>query len=78
MIAFAPCSMALETAMVIPRSLKDPVGFIPSNLTQTFAPVRAESASAGRRGVPPSPSVMMGVAAEMSNRSAYSRSTPRH
>ena len=31
----------------MPRSLNEPVGFIPSNLTQTFAPVRAESASAG-------------------------------
>ena len=78
MTAFAPCSRALETAMVMPRSLKEPVGLMPSNLTQTFAPVRADSAAAGISGVPPSPSVTIGVASEMSRRSAYSRRTPRH
>src|SRR5690606_33972222 len=78
MIAFAPASTAFETAIVIPRSLKDPVGFMPSYLTHTFAPVRADSAAAGMRGVPPSPRVMMGVASERSSRSAYSCSTPRH
>ena len=78
MTAFAPCSTAFEMAMVMPRSLKEPVGFMPSNLTQTLAPVRAESAAAGMSGVPPSPSVTIGVASLMSSRSAYSRRTPRH
>jgi hypothetical protein len=32
MIAFAPASTAFVTAIVIPRSLNDPVGFSPSNL----------------------------------------------
>ena len=41
------------------------------------APVRAETASAAMSGVPPSPSVTIGVASLMSSRSAYSRSTPR-
>ncbi len=58
--ALAPCSMALETAIVIPRSLKEPVGFMPSNFTQTRAPVRDDSAGAGMSGVPPSPRVMTG------------------
>jgi hypothetical protein len=78
MTALAPASTAFEMAMVIPRSLKDPVGFIPSYLTQTLAPVRAESAAAGISGVPPSPSVMTGVASVMFSRSAYSFNTPRH
>ena len=33
--AFAPSSAALEIAIVIPRSLKEPVGFAPSNFNQT-------------------------------------------
>ncbi len=78
MTAFAPCSIAFETAMVIPRSLNEPVGFMPSNFTYTVAPVRADSAGAGISGVPPSPRVMIGVASLMSRRSAYSRRTPRH
>ena len=78
MTAFAPCSTAFETAIVMPRSLNEPVGFMPSNLTQTFAPVRASSAGAGMSGVPPSPSVMIGVASVTSRRSRYSCSTPRH
>jgi hypothetical protein len=32
MMAFAPESTALVTAIVIPRSLNEPVGFKPSNL----------------------------------------------
>ena len=62
MTALAPCSTAFEMAIVMPRSLNEPVGFMPSYLTQTFAPVRADSAGAGMSGVPPSPSVMTGVA----------------
>ena len=48
MIAFAPCSTAFETAIVMPRSLKEPVGFMPSNLTHTFAPgARGERVAPG-------------------------------
>ena len=32
MTAFAPSSAALEMAMVMPRSLNEPVGFAPSTL----------------------------------------------
>src|SRR5205814_7495322 len=40
--ALAPSSTALEIAIVIPRSLKDPVGFRPSNLRNTRAPIRSD------------------------------------
>ena len=36
--ALAPSSAALEIAMVMPRSLKEPVGLVPSNLIQTSLP----------------------------------------
>ena len=78
MTALAPCSTARERATVIPRSLKEPVGFIPSNFTQTWAPVRFESAGAGTRGVPPSPSETTVDSAVTPRRSAYSFMTPRH
>jgi len=44
--AFAPSSAAFEIAIVIPRSLKDPVGFAPSNLSQTSFPNISESTQA--------------------------------
>jgi hypothetical protein len=78
MTAFAPCSTARESATVMPRSLKDPVGFMPSNFTWTSAPVIAESAAAGMSGVPPSPRVTTVDASVTPSRSAYSRRTPCH
>ena len=77
MTALAPCSTARESATVMPRSLNDPVGFMPSNLTQTSVPVRRDSAGAGSSGVPPSPSVTTVEASVTPSRSAYSRRTPR-
>src|SRR5688572_809629 len=77
MTAFAPCSIARETATVMPRSLNEPVGFMPSNFTHTSAPVRRDSEGAGRSGVPPSPRVTTVEASVTPRRSAYSRSTPR-
>ena len=51
----APSSLAWETPMVIPLSLKEPVGFSPSNLTKVFStPSSAPRALVGYRGVPPS------------------------
>ena len=44
--AFAPSSAAFEIAMVMPRSLNDPVGLIPSNFTQTLLPSISESTHA--------------------------------
>src|SRR5690606_31984556 len=77
MTALAPCSIARETATVMPRSLNAPVGFMPSDLTHTSAPVRRDSAGAGSRGVPPSPRVTTVEASVTPSLSAYSRSTPR-
>jgi threonine synthase len=52
-----------DTAIVMPRSLKDPVGFMPSNLACTSTPSLSERRGSGTRGVPPSPSETIGVAA---------------
>ena len=59
--ARAPSSSAFEIATVMPRSLKLPVGFAPSNLTKTSAPSRSEARGACRSGVEPSPSETTGV-----------------
>lgn len=42
MTACAPSSLARVIAMVIPRSLKEPVGLAPSTLRCTSQPVRSE------------------------------------
>ena len=67
--ARAPSSTAFDTASVIPRSLKLPVGFAPSHLSQTDAPSRSESRGAGTSGVEPSPSDTTGVAGPTESRS---------
>src|SRR6187200_2895066 len=61
----------------MPRSLNEPVGFMPSNFTQTSAPVRRDSAGAGSSGVPPSPRVTTVEVSVTPRRSPYSRRTPR-
>jgi len=54
-----PSAFAFETAIVIPRSLKEPVGFSPSYFRYSEVPgaIRRASAGAGTRGVFPSSSV---------------------
>src|SRR5690349_9743374 len=54
MIALAPDSTALDTAIVMPRSLNDPVGLAPSIFRYTSQPVRSDSSGAGSSGVLPS------------------------
>ena len=76
--ALAPSSTALEMAIVIPRSLNDPVGLAPSILSITRAPTRADSRGASKRGVPPSSNEMTGVSAVTGRNSRYSSMTPRH
>ena len=51
-------------AMVMPRSLKDPVGFRPSYFTNTFTPLPICSATDGTgiKGVAPSRRLITGVA----------------
>jgi hypothetical protein len=61
MTACDPSSSALLIAMVMPRSLNDPVGLAPSTLRNTSQPVRRDSSGAGSSGVAPSCSVMTGV-----------------
>ena len=67
--AAAPSSTAFETATVMPRSLKLPVGFAPSHLSQSSTPSRSERRGARRRGVEPSPSDTTGVSSVKGRRS---------
>src|SRR3954464_7146294 len=78
MTARAPERAATEIAVVIPRSLKEPVGLSPSYLMWTSAPTTSERWAAGISGVPPSPSVTTGAPARDGSRSRYSSITPRH
>ena len=78
MTAFAPFFAAIDIAVVMPRSLNEPVGLRPSYLTNTRVPTRSLSFSAGMSGVPPSPSVTTGAPSSIGSRSAYSVMTPRH
>src|SRR6185312_16833530 len=68
-IASDPSRTAADTAQVIPRSLKEPVGFRPSSLHHTSAPTRSESRGARTRGVLPSPSETTGSSASNGRRS---------
>ncbi len=54
MTALRPLASAYVMAMVMPRSLNDPVGFAPSTLTSTRQPVSSDRCSASTSGVPPS------------------------
>ena len=51
MTALAPSSTALVIAIVMPRSLNDPVGLAPSTFRWTSQPVRRDSSGAGSSGV---------------------------
>ena len=66
MTAREPASTALEMAMVIPRSLKEPVGLKPSHLRKIrrLGSVASASRGAGTSGVLPSWSVTTGVLAD--------------
>ena len=55
--AFWPRAFASVTAMVMPRSLNEPVGLRPSTLRYTSHPVTADRWVAWMSGVPPSYSV---------------------
>src|SRR5215470_1752297 len=73
----APQATASETATVMPRSLNDPVGFIPSIFRYTWQPVSSDSAGAGSSGVPPSPSVTTASAGISGRLAENSPITPR-
>ena len=76
--ARAPSSAALLMAIVIPRSLNDPVGLAPSNFSHTSHSSVSLSEHAYTRGVPPSRSDTTGVFVLTGSRSRYSSITPRH
>ncbi len=76
--ASAPSASAHEIAVVMPRSLKEPVGLSPSTLSQTSPPVSPDSHDDGTSGVPPSRRVIAGTPSGMSSSSRYSSMTPRH
>src|SRR5215218_3581508 len=77
--AFDPSSAAFDTAIVIPRSLKEPVGFSPSYLRYTSHPRPTRALSLGEwiSGVDPSFSEMTGVASVTGRKSRYRAITPR-
>ena len=60
---------AFETATVMPRSLKLPVGFMLSSLSQISTPSLAEIRGAGTSGVEPSPIVTTGLPGSSASRS---------
>ena len=62
MTAVAPSSAAFEMAMVMPRSLNEPVGLSPSSFTWMSSSRQADSLGSGTSGVDPSPMLMTGVA----------------
>ena len=63
MIASAPLPFAHDTASVMPRSLKLPVGFMPSNLRWVSMPIRSDRRGAWISGVEPSISDTIGMSA---------------
>ena len=76
--ARAPSPAACEIAMVMPRSLNEPVGFAPSYFSHTDAPTISLSVHAYTSGVPPSPRLTTGADGASGMRSRYSVITPRH
>src|SRR3712207_9584249 len=78
MTAWAPSSAALEIAIVIPRSLNDPVGLAPSTLSQTSQPVRRDSSCAGTRGGAPPWRGTTGVLARTRSRARAGSLRPGH
>ena len=76
MTVSAPSAAACVIAVVIPRSLKDPVGFSPSYLRKRSTPKEAPRRGAGMRGVFPSKSVTGGTALDMFMRSPKAAINP--
>ena len=79
-MAFDPDSTALETAMVIPRSLNEPVGLSPSYFKKIdiLGFIFCASRGAGIKGVLPSCIVMTFLSSENLKKSGYSLIMPFH
>jgi hypothetical protein len=71
-----PVAAALLMATVMPRSLNEAVGFIPSNFRNRRAPTRSEILVASIRGVSPSPMVAMASSGISGSHLRYLRITP--
>src|SRR5690606_10633763 len=76
MTALSPLALACVMATVIPRSLNDPVGFAPSTLRYTDAPVSSDRCGAGSNGVLPSPSVTTSAPSGIGIRDEYALMIP--
>src|SRR5215212_4950506 len=63
-------------ATVMPRSLKEAVGFMPSNFKNRRAPTRSEILTASIRGVSPSPMVATASSGISGSHPRYLRITP--
>src|ERR1700744_3163492 len=74
--ARCPRARASVTAIVMPRSLKEPVGLRPSTLRWTVQPVFSERRVAAISGVPPSSRVTGVQSSPTGNRSRYAAITP--
>ena len=79
MTARAPASTALEMAIVMPRSLNEPVGLRPSYLMNTRQPRPTSALRRGEwiSGVEPSLSETTGVASVTGRNSRQRAITPR-
>ncbi len=74
--ASAPSSFALATAITIPRSLKEPVGFKPSYFPYKVTPSSLDKFGNGISGVFPSASEIIGVLSVTGRYSLYFSSKP--
>jgi hypothetical protein len=74
--ALLPEATARLMATVIPLSLNEAVGFIPSNFKNSRAPTRSESVGASIRGVSPSPMVVTASSGMGGNHPRNRRITP--
>ncbi len=72
----APSSAAFEIAIVMPRSLNEPVGFEPSTFSITRAPTASERRGASTNGVLPSHKRDDGVVSVTGKRSRYASMIP--
>src|SRR5215211_3029069 len=75
-LARLPAATALERATVMPRSLKEAVGFIPSNFKKRRAPALSERVGASIRGVSPSPKVAIAPSGISGSHRRYLLITP--
>ena len=77
--ASAPSALATEMAVVMPRSLKDPVGLLPSTLSHTSAPVSPrQPLGPHQRRAALAQGDRLSAGGDRSSSSRYSSITPRH